>query len=510
MTDITSDLSAQLTHAMALQRAGLLDRAEVIYREMLGVDAQHFDATHLLGVIALQRGDAAAAVELIQRAIAIKPTVIVAYHNLATGFAALGDHAQALQACERALAINANDIEARFARATALGNLARRDEALAAFDDVLTRQPGHALARIGRGILHQAARRIDQALVDFDAAVTYAPSIFLAHYNRANALKALNRVVDAELSVRLALKLAPNFAEGHVLLAECLFLQNKSEAAWPEYAWRWQTQAFRTAVKPHTSSTWNGRDDLRGKTILALAEQGLGDAVQFLRYVVPLQDRGAQVTLDVPGPLAELAAPLAPVDPGHDADFHIPLMSLPQHLGMISSSSPYLRVDAAKIATWQARLGPRTRSRIGVVWSGSRTHANDANRSIQFSAFQTVLGTSADFVSLQKDIRDHDLAELSACKTVRRFDADLADLSDTAALIANLDLVISVDTVVAHVAGALAKPVWVLLPFAPDWRWGLGQTHTPWYPSATLYRQPVAGDWRSVLARVAEDLKALT
>jgi tetratricopeptide (TPR) repeat protein len=510
MTDSTSDLSAQLTHAMALQRSGLLDRAEVIYREMLGVDAQHFDATHLLGVIALQRGDAAAAVELIQRAIAIRPNVIVANRNLAAGFAALGQHAQALQACDRALALSPNDIDAMFSRATALQNLAKHDEALAAFDDVLTRQPGHALARIGRGILHQAAGRLDQALVDFDAAVNFAPAQPLAHYNRGNALKALNRVVEAEASVRQALMLAPHFAEAHVLLAECLFLQNKSEVAWPEYEWRWQTQAFRAAAKPQDSPIWNGRDDLRGKTILLHAEQGLGDAVQFLRYVAPLKARGAQVVLDVPGPLAALATPLATVDSSSSFDFHIALMSLPQHLGLISSPAPYLHADAAKIAAWKTRLGPRARPRIGVVWSGSRTHANDAKRSIRFRDFQNLMNVSADFISLQKDIRDEDGVALAQNRTVRQLESELHDLSDTAALIANLDLVISVDTVVAHVAGALAKPVWILLPFAPDWRWGLGQNTTPWYPSATLYRQPVAGDWRSVLARVADDVKALT
>jgi hypothetical protein len=258
---------------------------------------------------------------------------------------------------------------------------------------------------------------------------------------------------------------------------------------------------------------WTGAGEIAGKTILLHAEQGYGDTIQFCRYVPLVAERGARVILEVPKPLQELMSTLACTAqivrkgaPLPDFDLHCPLLSLPVALDTrvetIPSATPYLKVPAAAVKHWDLQLRQYGRPRIGIAWSGSATHKNDRNRSISLNALLPLMDTHATFVSLQKDVRADDARVLKERNDLLDFGDALVNFSETAALIANLDLVISADTSVAHLAGALAKPIWVLLSFVPDWRWLLDRDDSPWYPTARLFRQDSSRAWESVIDSV--------
>ncbi|HEV7813667.1 MAG TPA: glycosyltransferase family 9 protein, partial [Janthinobacterium sp.] len=274
---------------------------------------------------------------------------------------------------------------------------------------------------------------------------------------------------------------------------------------------RWRKAAYRDLQRHFRQPLWLGEDSLQGKTILVYSEQGYGDTIQFCRYAAPLADSGARVVLQVQPPLKTLLTGLAGacrvIADGEALpafDCHCPLMSLPMifktGLATIPAPRAYLYGDAQRSEAWQARLGPQSHPRIGIAWAGSSGHANDALRSIPLSRFLRLASPQAQFVSLQKDLPAAERRLLENQPRIMHFGALQDDFADTAALVANMDLVITVDTAVAHLAAAMGKPVWILLPFAPDWRWMLERSDSPWYPSARLLRQPAAGDWDSVIA----------
>jgi len=262
---------------------------------------------------------------------------------------------------------------------------------------------------------------------------------------------------------------------------------------------------------------FGGLEGLAGKPILIHSEQGLGDTIQFARYLPLLADRGARVVFELPASLLGVLQGMSGVSdfvvqgqalPA--ADFHCPLLSLPlafkTTLESIPSPAPYLKADAQKVKQWSERLGPKSRPRIGLVWSGNSQHKNDHNRSILLESLLLQLPERFDWVSLQRDLRDADHRVLERHPGLRHFGAELEDFTDTAALCALMDLVISVDTSVAHLSGALGRPTWILLPHLPDWRWLLDRHDSPWYASATLYRQETAGQWDNVIAQLNTDL----
>ena len=263
-----------------------------------------------------------------------------------------------------------------------------------------------------------------------------------------------------------------------------------------------------------------GLESLQGKTILLHAEQGLGDTIQFCRYAKPAADLGARVILEVRDPLLPLLQNLAGVSEiiargAHlpAFDFHCPLMSLPlafrTRLDTIPSPEGYITPAPEKVASWQTILGDKVKPRIGLVWSGSPGHSHDRNRSISLANLLARLPKGFEYVSLQKDVRPGDLPALQGRADIRQLGDQLADFSDTAGLCALMDIIISVDTSVAHLAGALGKPVWILLPFNPDWRWLLDRTDSPWYAAARLYRQDTPGNWQGVFEKIEADLSRM-
>jgi hypothetical protein len=258
---------------------------------------------------------------------------------------------------------------------------------------------------------------------------------------------------------------------------------------------------------------WDGLQSLYDKTILLHAERGYGDAIQFCRYAPQVAARGARVLLEVPAPLRQLMSSLRGVTQIFAAgeslpafDTHCPLMSLPHAFGTkletIPSATPYLRAPADAVSVWAQRLGATKRPRIGIAWAGAPSHENDRDRSIALRALLPLIEVDATFVSLQKELRAGDEAALQENAGIVLPGGELRDFTDTAALVANLDLVVTADTSVAHLAGALGKPVWILLPFTPDWRWLIDRNTSRWYPSARLFRQTSPEGWNEVVARV--------
>jgi len=298
-------------------------------------------------------------------------------------------------------------------------------------------------------------------------------------------------------------------------------LTGNFEAGWPGHQARLNLPSASYPKIPRPM--WLGEENIEGKTILVAADEGLGDTIQFVRYVPMLAERGARVLLVVQDSLHGLlsgmnvvlqCAPVSAVSTLPAFDFHCPISSLPLAFGTrldtIPTAIPYLPSPAtSRVQAWEDRLGPRTRLRVGLVWSGRPSHMNDHNRSIPLQAFSRLFDVDATLLSLQKDLRPNDAALLRGRSEIIDLTADLTDFTETAALVSCLDLIISVDTSVAHLAGALGRPTWILLPYTPDYRWLLDRSDSPWYPTMRLYRQTAIGDWNGPLQQLAAELAAV-
>jgi len=494
------------------------------------------------------------AIENFDHAIKLKSKFPEAHNNRGCALTALGRYEEAVESCDRAIVLRPNYAEARFNHAIALERLKRLDEALASYDRALALRPNFAEALINRGGVLRELERFDEALASCERAIALQPNLAKAlatrgnilnglkrfdealasydrvlvaqpddaevHYNRGITLTSLKRIEAALASYGRAISLRPDYAEAHWNEALLRLLSGDFSGGWSKYEWRWKKDASPPTNRIFSKPLWLGEDTIRGKTILLHSEQGLGDAIQFCRYVPLVAARGASVVFEVERGLLKLmnefAAPAQVISRGYalpDFDFHCPLLSLPLAFGTrletIPSSVPYLQAPPQTPANWRDRLGPRDRPRIGLAWSGSTLNTRDRERSIVLRDLLPLLEFNATFVSLQKDVRSTDAALLKERSDVLNFVDELRDFSDTAALISELDLVISVDTSVAHLAGAMGKPVWTLVTHIPDWRWLLDRDDSPWYPTMRLFRQPHVGDWQSVIVSVREALNAI-
>jgi tetratricopeptide (TPR) repeat protein len=447
------------------------------------------------------------------RAIIVRPDYAEAFSNRGNTLNQLKRFEEALSSYDRAIALRPDYAEALSNRGNTLYKLKRFEEALASCDRALALRPEYAEALVNRGNTLNGLKRFGEALASYDRAITLRPGYAEGLSNRGTTLNELKRFQEALASYDRALALRPNHAEAHVNEALTRLLLGDFERGWKKYEWRWKKASFTSPVRNFAQPLWLGANTIEDKAILLHSEQGFGDAIQFCRYVPRVVERAARVILEVPKPLHQLMSTLPGAaqiisrgDPLPDFDLQCPLLSLPLAFGTrletIPSVTPYLRAPPQAVMNWNARLGPRIYPRIGLAWSGRLTHENDHNRSIGLSSLLPLLGFNATYVSLQQDVRAGDAIVLQDRDDILRFGDELKNFSDTAALMSNLDLIISVDTSVAHLAGALAKSFWVLLPFIPDWRWLLDRDDNPWYPTARLFRQDDTRDWDNVIVRV--------
>jgi Flp pilus assembly protein TadD len=510
---------------IALQKLGRLADAAAAFERASSLKPDYHEAVYNLGNVRRAEGDLAAAATAFRRAIALRPDAPHAHNNLGNALQQAGRLVEARACYERALALRPGHLSAL----NNLGNVCRAEgkfaEARTLFERALALKPAYADAHNNLAIVLRLEGRFAGALVHYDRAVALTPNAAGPHNNRGNLLQDLGRLDEAATSFERALALEPDFPAAHHNLGMALLAAGRFEAGWREYEWRWRTPQAAGLARRFAEPPWRG-EPLSGGTLLIHAEQGFGDTLQFCRYVPLLARRGHRIVLEVPSPLMRLMGSLAGVADGGieivaqgDAlppfDRHCPLLSLPlacgTRLDTIPSNGPYLAADPAAREAWRQRLaadGPELK--VGLVWSGNpradmpELAAIDRRRSIAVDLLAPLATCpGVRFYSLQKqgDPAPPGLGLVDAM-------AEMRDFADTAALVANLDLVISVDTAVAHLAGALGRPVWLLNRFDNCWRWLAGRDDSPWYPTLRLFRQSRPGDWTDVIARVGQALAA--
>jgi tetratricopeptide (TPR) repeat protein len=440
--------------ALSLHHAGKLADAEGLYNTLLSYFPNQVEILTTLGIVLLQQGRSEAGFQQLKKSLSLNPNQPAALYNMAVE----------------------------------LQKLARLDEALACYNKALKLNPQDINALINRGNTLKDMKQYKEAIASFENALALQPKIPSAHWNKALT---------------------------HILLGEY-------EEGWKEYEWGWQC-GERGKPRQYSQPTWLGAEPIAGKTILIHPEQGFGDLIQFSRYVPMLENLGANVILEAPASLVELMASLSSkltVIKEGDAlpafDVVCPVMSLPlalkTTLKTIPANTPYLRVSESKKQYWQAKLGVKTRPRIGIVWSGSMTNQIDNNlcarRNIPLEQLKPLFELPLEFHVLQKDIRPEDKPTLESLTQLHCHQEELKDFADTAAIIQEVDLVISVCTSVAHLSGALGHNTWVLLPYSADYRWMLNENESPWYPNIELIRGKKIGNWSDIVQKTIQKLKA--
>jgi tetratricopeptide (TPR) repeat protein len=492
------------------------DDAAASYRRALALFPDFAEAHGNLGIVLAEQGDHEAADASYRRALALSPGFAEAHYNLGNSLRARHRMAAAIDAYRTALMI-----EPRFP--DALGNLGallfEQGETAAAIDhyrQAIALAPANPVTHNNLGNALIAQDQVSEAVDSYRRALALDRAYVPAHINLGNALQEAGDLEGATRSYAEALALDPDAAEADWGLALIALLTGDFAAGWPRHEARHRVAGFgvpRRFVQPQ----WRG-EPLDGRTILLHAEQGLGDTLQFVRYVPLVAARGGRVVLEVPrelygllGAMPGAARVVSAGDPLPDVDVHCPLLSLPLAFGTdratIPASVPYLAADPAKVAAWNARL-PSETIRVGLVWAGRPEHKRDRWRSLTLAALAPLVRAGVAFVSLQKGPAAGQAKTPPPGMVLLDPTDELVDFTDTAALVAALDLVVAVDTSVAHLAGALGKPVWILLPAMPDWRWLSSGDESPWYPTARLFRQPSRGDWRTVAETVGRDLEA--
>ncbi len=545
-------------HSLSIVRyqLGRHDEALSLVERLLALRPDFAEAHYSRGTMLQNLGRFEPALASFEKALALAPDNRDALQNRGVTLAALKRFDEALASFDRAIALDRNSVDAHLARGYLLFELERLAESLASYDRVLTLKPDHVVAHNNRGNTLRELGRHAEALASFDRALSLRADYAEAYLNRSNVLKDLGRfeesladcdralAIQADLPAALnnralalqelqrfpealasfdrAIELDPKHPDRRFSRALLLLLLGNFAKGWPEYEWRRRQRTWRD--ERYRGPEWAG-EEVAGKRVFLYCEQGLGDTLQFARFARCVAKLGAEVIVGarprLEGLLERLAGGAKIVRDGErvpDFDLHLPLMSVPSVLGFdpnrVPAERPYLSAEPALIDRWSSRLPPAA-FRVGIAWQGNESwRGGDQARSIPLSAFAP-LGRvpGVTLISLQKNAGVEQLAELPAGMAVETlgadFDARPDAFIDTAAVMSNLDLIVTSDTAVAHLAGALGRPVWIALRHVPEWRWMLDRDDSPWYPTARLFRQRVAGDWGEVSARIAVELGRL-
>jgi len=580
-------LQAKFSQGVALHRQGRLADAERIYAEVLQKLPNHFDAMHLLGVIALQTRRAQRAVELFSKAIALNPDIAEAHSNLGKGLRDLKRPEAALASFEKAIALKPDFADAYNKRGIVLRELDRSETALTSYDMAIALKPDFAEAYYNRGNVLQDLKRFEETIASFEQAIALKPDFAVAHNNlgnvqrwierpqealanydkaiairpdfaeaydnrgtalrdlerpdealvscnkaialeqdfadaynnRGNALRELKRPEEALASFDKAIALKPSYVEAHWNKSLCLLQMGRLEQGLEIYEWR-EKREKPIAACSGARPLWLGEEDIDGKTLMIHWEHGLGDTIQFCRFAKLAEARGAKVIMSVQEPLRGLMTQLSPtieILGGHEKspnfDFQIPLMSLPLAFATtrekIPAEIPYLRVEQERVNKWKKRLGDDG-FKIGICWQGS-INKIDIGRSIPLTNFYNISWVpNVRLISLQKYEGTEQLENLPEEIKIETLGADFDSgphaFLDAAAVMESMDLIITSDTSIAHLAGALGRPTWVALKHVPDWRWMLEGESSPWYPTLRLFRQKVRGEWKPVFDDMLKEL----
>lgn len=502
----------------ALRKLGQFESALASYDSAIRLRPEHAETHFNQGIAFKELGQYELAIGCYDRAISLNPGFMAAYANRGVALAALNRHESALASFDHANSLKPGIAYTHLHRGISLYALGRYQEAVESSRKTIALDPGSAEAHHNLGISLMQLRQHEAAIASIDRALALKPDFADAYVNRALAFHETRQHQAAMVNYNKAIALQPNLRVAHRNLGHLHLLLGDYEKGWEEFEWRLRDDEGKIRQSTFSQPLWLGRESLKGKTILLYSEQGLGDTIQFCRYVKLVADLGARVILQTQRPLTKLLASLDGVaalvtknSVLPPFDFHCPLMSLPlvfrTRVDNIPAASGYLKADAGRIELWRAKLGTRTKLRVGLVWSGNPVQKNNHNRSIPLEVLTGLLDSRFEYVRLQKDVNEADRKILAANPAIRRFELD--DFSDTAALCELLDLVISVDTSVAHLAGALGRPVWIPLCFNADWRYLLERADSPWYASARLYREDRLKGWAEVVANIRADLMQL-
>lgn len=504
----------------ALQALNQFDRAIADYEQALALKPGHAEACNNRGIALQKLGWHDRAVAAHDQAIALNPEYAEAYCNRGIALQQLKRFADARADYEKAIALQPRYAEAYCNRGSYFLEQSDPVAALADYDRAIELKPDYAEAYCNRGISLHGQGRYDQAISSIRNALACKPLYAEAHFNLGNALKELKEIDAAIENYDKSIEIRPDYADAHWNKSLALLLKGDLRRGWELYEWRWRLASFPSPKRNFSQPLWLGKESLAGKTILLYGEQGLGDTIQFCRYAPLVAQMGARVILEVPRSLVPICQALggisAVIEAGKELPafyYQCPILSLPlafnTDISSIPSTCAYMTADEGKVEQFAKLLGASQRPRVGLVWSGSAQHQKDRSRSIALEQLLAYLPPNCDYVSLQQELRDTDKPSLAACADIQFIGEHLHDFGDTAAACALVDVVVSVDTSVAHLAAAMGKETWVLLPYVPDWRWLLDRSDSPWYPSIRLFRQQASGDWPGVLQALRAELERL-
>jgi tetratricopeptide (TPR) repeat protein len=499
-------------------RAGHLQKAAELYAELARVQPNQSAALFMLGIINAQTGNLNDAAEYFRKLIAIHPAHTGAYYNLGNVYRDQGKFNEAFKCYQKAIQLNPAYAEAYINIGIIFRMQGRLDEETACYQKAIQLNPRSAEAFYNLGHSFFQKEQFDKALACYEKVTVLNPQSADAYMNLALVLRIKGRNEEALACYRKAVLINPNDASAHWNLSNVLLLIGNYTEGWEEFEWFRKTEDCSKRQRNFPHPLWDG-SDIEGQTILLHAEEGFGDTLQFIRYAPLVARRGARVIVESQKELTVLLKNVKEIQHiiSHGSelppfDIHCPLMSLPRVFGTtienIPADTPYLTPDPAKAEIWRERLqGDHSRIKIGLVWSGGGLPFRKSCSLGLFSPLANLQGIA--FYSLQKGSPAKQSKNAPAGMKLIDYTDELHDFSDTAAFIENLDLVIAVDTAVAHLAGALGKKVWTLLPFVPDWRWMLNRDDSPWYPTMKLFRQTVPGDWKGVIDIVTDNLSQL-
>lgn len=518
-----ADESVLSNWGSSLNAVGRNEEAIAIFNKALEISPDSPEIWYNTANTLCDAGRQEEALAYYKKSIEFDPKYFQAHNNCGKALFDLRRYSEALACYDSALSIDPFFLDSLINRGEALRMLKRLEEAIASHDKVISLQSDCHQAWSNKGVVLHDLERFYEAIECYDKAISLQPEYYEAWSSKGVTLHDLKCFDEAITCFDQALSLRPGDQDASWNKCLSLLIQGKFEDGFPLYESRWNSKKVSEIVgkRSFNKPTWLGDEPLQGKKILIYGEQGLGDFIHFCRYVKLVSDLGAEVILEAPKPLAELVRDLAGVTrlviKGEDFplfDYQCPLLSLPlalkTNLSNIPSAIQYLNLDKHldKVLEWKSRLGFQTKKRIGLVWSGNPRQGNDHNRSILLGDILPFLPDQFEYISLQKEIREVDKLTLASNPQILNFANYLNDFVDTAALIQNLDLVISVDTSVAHLSGALGKKTLVLLSNIHCWRWLLERDDTPWYPSIRLYRQEAIGDWEEAFNKIKLDLNA--
>ena len=507
--------------ASALRRLGRRDEALACCRRALVLDAGSGDVLNNVANVLSDQGRHAEAATALRRLLRLRPLLTEQRLLLAQALILDGRAEEAIEELMVLLGMTPSSVAAYANLGMAHRRLGRTEEAIRYYRCALGFAPGDSGVLNNLGVTLQDLGRLDEAAACFRQSIAMQPGAAHTHLNLGLAARDLMRVDELIALSRIAVRLDPSLAEAHTALGFGLLLKGELEEGFAEYEWRSRMADFPSPRRSFSSPLWDG-SDLTGRTLLVHDEQGVGDTIMFARFAPQLQARGVRVFMECNSQAVRLLSSMPGIEgvvgrfdtpPPHDA--HVALASLPHRLGTmlytIPADVPYLRAEPALAAAWATRMGPRRGPRVGLVWAGNPGFKADHIRSPRLKAFLPLLDVpGVAFFGLQKGAGRQDLETCGPLPpSFTDLGAEIADFADTAAIMENLDLVISSCTAPAHLAGALGRPVWTVLPFAPDWRWLDQGLCTPWYPSMRLFRQDRRGAWAPVVGRVRAALQAL-